>query len=100
MTSTTRQSAGNLMRRTSLFRSITTIAATALATASCHDSTSPDLSPRLAAGTYVLETVTGRGPANGIFVLNSSGQAERRVRYTTPSIADNEYVAIGTFQLL
>ena len=60
----------------------------------------PNLDPTLAAGTYVLEAVSGRGPASGTFVLAGSGEAERRVQYIAPSwMAGVELVAVGTFRL-
>jgi hypothetical protein len=88
------------MRRSSLFRAITIFAAAITAGASCHDTTSPSLSPQIAAGTYLLESVHGRGPSSGTFLLTSAGLAERRVRYPlTGSAASAEYVAIGSFEL-
>ncbi|HKP15631.1 MAG TPA: hypothetical protein VJT85_06185 [Gemmatimonadaceae bacterium] len=38
-----------------------------------------------AAGTYVLESVSGRGPAEGTFILNADGWAQRQVRYAGTS---------------
>ena len=37
--------------------------------------------PGGAAGTYVLESVSGRGPAEGTFILGADGWAQRLVRY-------------------
>lgn len=34
-----------------------------------------------AAGVYVLESVSGRGPAEGTFILGADGWAQRQVRY-------------------
>ena len=88
------------MCRPSWLRSAAIIVGAAIAGVSCHDSTSPVHSPQVAAGTYFLETVKGRGPASGTFVLTSAGLAERRVRYSASgSIASAEYVAVGSFEL-
>ncbi len=46
---------------------------------SCRSSTGPELSS--VTGTYALQSVTGRGPADGQLVLYSSGAAERSVQY-------------------
>ena len=62
----------------------------------CGDSTSPVFSPSVAAGTYVLASVTGRGPETGSFALSPDGSAMRRVRYGG-IYAGVDYVAIGTF---
>jgi hypothetical protein len=69
------------------------LALIALMVAGCSSATGPELSPRLAAGTYVLTTVSGRGPASGGFVLGADARAERHVRYES-----GEYVAVGTFE--
>ena len=63
----------------------------------CRDGTRPELLlPELAAGNYMLASVSGRGPVSGTFVLTMVGGAERRVRYATPS---GTYEIAGTFQL-
>lgn len=67
-----------------------------LATAGCSDSTGPYLSSRLAAGTYTLVSVEGRGPESGSFVLGAGALAARHVRYAD---VDGEYTAVGTFKL-
>ena len=52
--------------------------------------------PEGAAGTYVLESVSGRGPAEGTFLLGADGQAQRQVRYAgDPSL----FVMVGTWQI-
>ena len=48
----------------------------------------------------MLESVAGRGPASGSFVLTSDGQATRRVRYAVSQGLSPEDVAVGTFALL
>ena len=37
--------------------------------------------PDSAAGVYVLESVSGRGPVEGTFILGADGSAQRQVRY-------------------
>ena len=52
--------------------------------------------PVEAAGVYVLESVSGRGPAEGTFILGADGQAQRQVRYAgNPSL----FVAVGTWRI-
>jgi hypothetical protein len=54
----------------------------------------------LVSGTYVLESVSGRGPATGTLMLARGGYAERRVRYTEPNgRLSKEYIATGNFAL-
>lgn len=75
------------------------VLATMLVTLSaCHsDSTGP--TPALLAGTYVLESVSGRGPSTGTMTLSATGEAERRVRYEQSGGGlSAEYMARGTFQ--
>jgi hypothetical protein len=67
-----------------------------ISVAACDDATAP-LNPSQAAGTYVLESVSGRGPASGTFVLKADGSAERRARY--PGIA-SEDVYTGSFEIV
>lgn len=56
--------------------------------------------PSPAAGEYVLEAVSGRGPIDGTIVLSSSGRATRSVRF---QVADGgtsrEYLAVGSFRV-
>jgi hypothetical protein len=52
--------------------------------------------PDAVAGTYVLESVSGRGPAEGTFLLGSDGWAQRQVRYAGNP---NLYVMVGTWQI-
>lgn len=73
------------------------LASLALAVAvACDDATAP-LNPSQAAGTYVLESVSGRGPVSGSFILNSDGTAERRVRYVGQTAED---VHVGSFEIV
>jgi hypothetical protein len=65
-----------------------------LLTAACSDSTAP--TPVRAAGTYTLESVSGRGPVSGSFTLTADGRAERRVRYAT---IPNDVIYIGSFSV-
>src|SRR5436190_14396245 len=65
----------------------------------CRDAVQPDVDPSAVAGTYVLESVSGRyAPISGGFVLTLDAQAERRVRYSALDTAQ-EYVIFGTFAL-
>lgn len=77
---------------------LTALLAVALASGGCHSSTGSDLAPSRAAGSYVLEAVSGRGPVTGNIALTADARAERRVRYATGG-GTAEYVAVGTFQL-
>ena len=61
----------------------------------CDSSTDPT-SRRDAAGTYVLESVSGRGPVSGTFTLFADGRAERRIRYAS---LPTESIASGTFEV-
>jgi hypothetical protein len=67
----------------------------------CDHDERAGFAPRLAlAGTYALESVSGRGPVSGTLVLFATGQAERRVRYRLPDGGlSPEYVARGSFEL-
>jgi hypothetical protein len=48
-------------------------------------------------GTYVLQSVSGRGPASGTLRLTTSGYAERRVRFTeADGSLSREYLDRGT----
>jgi len=51
------------------------------------------------AGTYVMTSVSGRGPAAGSITLSPLGGAERRVRYRQSNGLSAELVARGTFQV-
>jgi hypothetical protein len=92
------------MHVSSLRRSFTLVVVAAVAGIGCRAPTRPAtrqaLDPQLAAGTYVLETVSGRGPISGAFVLTSFGGAERRVQYAAaPGTTAPLLVATGTFQV-
>ena len=66
----------------------------------CGDGDGMALDPVLAPGTYVLESVTGRGPIVGSIILTAAGGAERRVRYAQPGGGlSSEFIASGTFSL-
>ena len=77
-----------------------TVGALALVTLGCRSSMAPGLNASLAAGTYALESVNGRGPSSGSFILTSDGKATRRVQYSAAGVAGPEYVAVGTFALI
>jgi hypothetical protein len=89
------------MPRTGHWPSAISLSLTALAVlTACGDAENVALGPILAQGTYVLESVSGRGPASGTMLLSLSGAAERRVRYAPSSGGlSAEYVARGTFRL-
>jgi hypothetical protein len=76
-----------------------TVAGLALLTLGCRTSMAPELDASLAAGTYALEAVKGRGPVSGSFVLTGDGQATRRVQYSVAGVTGPQYVAVGTFAL-
>jgi hypothetical protein len=62
---------------------------------SCRNDLQPD-QPRLN-GTYILDSVTGNGPATGSFSFMVSGQVVRKVRYRNgDGSLSKEYVAVGT----
>ena len=62
---------------------------------SCRNDVQPE---QLVRGNYVLDSVTGRGPATGSLSFLVTGQVTRRVRYTqADGSLSAEYVAIGTF---
>ena len=67
----------------------------ALTAAACDGATAPS-TPSDAAGLYVLESVSGRGPASGNMTLTAAGRAERRVRYTS---TPGELSSAGTFEI-
>lgn len=48
------------------------------------------------AGTYVLESVSGRGPAEGTFILGADGRAQYQVRYPGNS---SLYVMVGSWRI-
>jgi hypothetical protein len=64
--------------------------------AACRNDVQPD-HPRVN-GTYVLESVTGNGPAIGSLSFMVSGQVVRKVRYrNADGSLSGEYVAVGTY---
>jgi hypothetical protein len=67
--------------------------------AGCNHAHEAVVSPLLVQGTYVLESVTGRGAASGTIVLAPTGGVVRRVRYARSAVPSAEYVAVGTFRL-
>jgi hypothetical protein len=84
--------------------SVSLFVVAAIASIGCGGPTRPSprpaLDPGIAAGTYLLETVTGRGPISGSFVLTRFGGAERRVQYPAPpGTTASVLVAIGVFQV-
>src|SRR3954464_10275111 len=65
--------------------------------ASCRNDVQPD-QIRLN-GSYLLEAVTGNGPATGNLLFMTSGRVTRTVRYRLPDGSlSAEYVAVGRFR--
>jgi len=67
----------------------------ALVAAACDGATAPSTTDD-AAGSYVLESVSGRGPVSGSMTLTARGGVERRVRYAA---SPAEHSATGTFAI-
>ena len=65
-----------------LLRSRPALALALALAAACSDSTT-SVTPVQAAGVYRLESVSGRGPASGTFMLTADGRAARQVRYAS-----------------
>jgi hypothetical protein len=70
------------------------LAAVLAVSASCHGRSTT--LPVSAAGTYVLESVSGRGPAEGTFILGADGAAQRQVRNAGNA---SLYVMSGTWRI-
>jgi len=68
----------------------------AVALAACSDD--PTVPPDQAAGTYVLESVTGRGPSTGTFILTADGRADRQARFTLQGTPADQHL-IGSFRI-
>jgi hypothetical protein len=65
----------------------------------CSTSTAPD--GPMVDGTYVLQSVSGRGPSMGTLRLTRQGYAERRVRFQeSDGSLSREYLARGTVVVL
>ena len=58
----------------------------------------PTVSPAQAAGTYVLESVSGRGPATGTITLKSNGSVDRQAHFTSQGSPFDQRL-IGTFRI-
>jgi len=80
---------------TKLFRARRTLIL-AVAFAAC--SNDPTVPPDQAAGTYVLQSVSGRGPASGTFTLTADGRADRQARYTLQGSPFDQHL-IGSFRI-
>ena len=72
------------------------VLALAVALAACSDN--PTVPPAQAAGVYVLESVTGRGPSTGTFTLTADGRAEREARFTLTGSPVDQHL-IGSFRI-
>jgi hypothetical protein len=77
------------------FRLLVAAAALGLGTGCDRESSTQPASDG-AAGTYVLESVSGRGPAEGTFILGADGRAQRYVRY--PGISTLS-VMVGSWRI-
>ena len=58
----------------------------------------PTVKPAQAAGTYVLESVSGRGPATGTITLKSNGGVDRQAHFTSQGSPFDQRL-IGTFRI-
>src|SRR5690349_12442143 len=58
----------------------------------------PTVPPEQAAGVFVLESVTGRGPATGTFTLTADGGAERQAHFTSLGSPLDQHL-IGSFRI-
>ncbi|HEX7981744.1 MAG TPA: hypothetical protein VF461_24265 [Gemmatimonadaceae bacterium] len=67
-----------------------------LALTACADE--PTVSPADAAGTFVLESVSGRGPATGTITLTSNGRADRQAHFTSQGSPFDQHL-VGSFRI-
>ena len=67
--------------------------------ASCDGEMTAPRTPVEAAGTYVLASVSGRGPTSGLITLYPDGQADRRVQYAAPGAVAQQSWQMGTFEV-
>jgi hypothetical protein len=58
----------------------------------------PTVSPEQAAGTYVLASVSGRGPATGTVTLESNGTVDRQAHFTSQGSPFDQHL-VGTFRI-
>jgi len=70
------------------------LAAVLVVTTACGDEDTTR--PAGAAGTYVLQSVSGRGPVEGTFILGADGQAQRQIRDAGNA---SLYVMTGTWRI-
>ena len=68
----------------------------AAALAACSDD--PTVPPSQAAGTYVLESVSGPGPSTGTFTLTADGRADRQARFTSQGSSVDQHL-VGSFRI-
>jgi hypothetical protein len=68
----------------------------AVALAAC--SNEPTVSPAQAAGTYVLQSVSGRGPASGTITLTADGRADRQARFVSSGTTIDQHL-VGGFRI-
>jgi hypothetical protein len=90
-----------VMQRPVAYRALFVAVVFILGATNCSDIVRPANDLSSLAGTYVLESTSGRyAPVTGSFVLTADAGAVRRVRYpATSAPGGSEYVTTGTFDL-
>lgn len=68
----------------------------AVALSACADE--PTVSPAQAAGTYVLTSVSGRGPSTGTLTLTANGRADRQAHFTSQGSPFDQHL-VGSFRI-
>ena len=68
----------------------------AVALAAC--SNEPTVSPAQAAGVYVLQSVSGRGPTSGTITLTADGRADRQARFVSSGTTIDQHL-VGGFRI-
>ncbi len=83
-----------------MLRRFGTLAILALVLSACERVVAAGPPPSEVAGTYVMTTVSGRGPVTGSLSLSPFGDVVRRVRYRQRGgELSPEYIARGSFQV-
>lgn len=83
------------MGMTTLLRASVALVLSVALTA-CADE--PTVSPARAAGTFVLESVSGRGPSTGTITLTSDGRADRQAHFTSQGSPFDQHL-VGSFRI-
>ena len=68
----------------------------AVALAACSDE--PTVGPAQAAGVYVLQSVSGRGPTSGTITLTADGRADRQARFVSFGTTIDQHF-VGGFRI-